>query len=308
VGGGVSITPETPVTGITELPAGKQKETGKSSFDNDELIRHVELLGARVAWSRASVCPCRNFTGETQQPDPTCVKCQGRGFFFFGPDNYTAPEQAGTLTQLQQAILADDGAAVIRTLFTRSTHITDPYDLLGTWTRGSMFVTVRPENKIGYYDRLVNLDAEVCYTELIEIDLDVNATAQTGVTINAGLVDPIRLRYRATAVNRVDTVTAQYRGSEHFLLTDTGDIDWIADVPTPDTSRDIDNSILRFSVHYNMHPTWLIVEHPHVFRETPARKKVRNRVTPFGTPTAHPIQALARLEFLPKTDRDVKFT
>lgn len=286
-------------TGITELPPDKQKIQGQPSFDNNELIRHVELYGARVAWSRAAICPCEHINNQTQQPDPECPKCQGRGFFYFGPANYKIPDEAGDLTSVQQAILADNGGAVIRTLFTRSTHITDPYDLLGTWVRGSMFVTVRPENKIGYYDRLVNLDAEICYSETIDIDL----------AKDPNLVDPIKLRYRATCVNTLETTTNRYLQDVDFELTADGDIQWTSGtIPTPNTGVDPDNTVLRLTAHYLMHPTWLIVEYPHVFRETPDRNKVKNKTTPFGTPTAHPLQALARLEFLPKTEREVKFT
>lgn len=285
--------------GITELPDNKKKTSGSPSIDNNDLIRHIELYGARVAWSRAAICPCQGANDQTEQPDPTCAKCQGRGFFYFGPPGYEPPAEAGIITPLQQAILDDDGGAVIRTLFTRSTHITDPYDMLGTWTRGSMFVTVRPENKIGYYDRLVNLDAEIVFTETIDVDLADDPL----------LANPIKLRYRATWINTLQTKTARYEPDGDFELLDTGDLQWIGNVPTPDTTNDPDNTVLRFSVHYLTHPTWHIVEYPHVFRETPNRKDVcGTEVTPFGTPTALPIQALARLEFLPKTEREEKFT
>lgn len=285
-------------TGITELPANKQKFTGKPTLDENDLVQHIELLGARVAWSRAAFCPCQSANEQTKQPDPTCVKCQGRGFFYFGVPSYVIPDEVGDLTTIQKAIIDDEGAAVIRTLFTRSTHITDPYDLLGTWVRGSIFVTVRPENKIGYYDKLVNLDAEICYSEVVEINL----------ADDPNLVSPIRFRYRATQVNTLETTTTRYRQNVDFDLTNDGNINWTADIPTPDTSIDSDNTKIKLSVHYLTHPAWLIVEYPHVFRETPARSKVKVKTTPFGTPTAHPIQALARLEFLPKTERDVKFT
>ena len=51
-----------------------------------------------------------------------------------------------------------------------------------------------------------------------------------------------------------------------------------------------------------MHPTWLVVEHPHVVREAPQRKNIKNKVTPFGTPRDLPIQGMVELEFLPKRD------
>lgn len=280
--------------GITRLEAGATKEAGTPSPELPKLIRHIELLGARVAWSRAAFCPCEGINNQTDQPNPRCPKCQGRGFFYFGPPNYKVPEEAGDLTSVQKAILTDHNAAVIRTLFTRSSTITDPYDVLGTWVRGSMFATVRPENKIGYFDRLVNLDAEVCYSETVEVDL----------TADPNFDQPLPLRYRAVRVNTLETVADRYLQDRHFQLTEDGSIYWLGATPAPtNTAR----NVIRLTAHYTMHPAWLIVEYPHVLREAPTRRKIKDPTTPFGTPTALPLQALARLEFLPKTERDEKF-
>jgi hypothetical protein len=55
----------------------------------------------------------------------------------------------------------------------------------------------------------------------------------------------------------------------------------------------------RVAVHYVIHPTWLIVTHPHATRLTIIKKKQQVVTTPRGTPTDLPIQAAVKLDFVP---------
>lgn len=267
-----------PVFGITSLPLRQQKAaSGGAELLSDKVIATLEANGVRLAWSRASICPCQGFNDQTRQPDPTCSQCLGGAVLYFGPKDYVPPKEAGILTDLQRTILAKDGAAVIRGVIQRVTQAQDFYDVLGNWVRGTMQVTVRPENKIGYYDRLVNLDSEVPYSQII-------------VT----LADPfvlVPLRYLATGVNAMfDATGLRYEQGEDFTVKD-GQICWFSGkAPVVGT---------RLSVHYLCHPTWLVIDHPHVLREVQRRRKQNPRVSPLGNPTPLPIQASVRLEFLP---------
>lgn len=279
----MSLTPSAPSVstkrfGITELPEGEKKLQGNPEMDHDKTYKFIEINGVRLAWSRACFCPCDDSNSQTQQPDPNCVKCGGRGFFYFGPKDYVASSvpDVGELDDVQKAILSDDGAAVIRGLMTRSTNEQNPYDLLGNWVRGSMFLTVRPENRIGYYDRLVNLDARISYSETVD-------AKAVGV--------PLNLRYRAVCVNNIETVTDRFQQDTDFTLDGEGRVVWTGTSPAEGT---------RLAVHYDTHPTWLVVEHPHVIREAPARRNIKEKKTPLGTPRELPIQAMVQLEFIAK--------
>lgn len=277
------IKPQSPTVGkewgITGLPPGNVKGGGFPKVDKNKSVAQIEQLGVRWAWSRAAFCPCMPANSQTDQPDPNCVKCGGRGFFYFGPNDYSPGDDVGELSQLQKAILADDGAAVIRGLFTRSTQQQNPYDMIGNWVRGSMFVTVRPENRIGYYDRLVHLDSSVVYYETVEMPA-------------TGLELP--LRYRAICVNTIQTVDDRFEQDVDFVV-ETGKVVWNPlSAPTAAT---------RLAVHYEMHPTWLIVEHPHVTRQSPGNQKLLcdpedRKKFPRGVPQRLPIQAMVQLEFL----------
>ncbi len=282
--------------GITRLPTGQQKLQGIPELDNDELTKHIELYGARMAWSRSCFCPCDPVNDQTSQPDPNCAKCDGRGFFYFGPKNYVPPAEAGDLTMLQKMILADTpggGAAVIRVLTTRSTQNQNPYDLIGNWVRGSMFATVRRENRIGYYDRFVNLDAQLSFSETIKV---------TDFTL------PIRTRYRAVCVNNVETLDARFEQDIHFILDNQGRLIWLDaanTAPTPNNPDDPDQTFVSVAVHYDMHPTWLLIEHPHVTRESPKRRKIKVKKTPLGDPQQLPLQGMVQLEWLAGTRTSV---
>lgn len=274
-GGGSTLKP---VFGITNLPPNQTKsKTGGAELLSDKIIATLEVNGARLAWSRATICPCPGFNEQTRQPDPTCPECRGGGVLYFGPKDYVPPAEAGTLDDLQKALILKNKAAVIRGVIQRVTQAQDFYDVLGNWVRGTMQVTVRPENKIGYYDRLVNIDSEVPYSQIV-----------------IALTDPtllVPLRYLATGVNTmIDPTGRRYEQGEDFTVKD-GQICWYpGKAPVVGT---------RLSVHYLTHPTWLVVDHPHVLREIARRRKQVPRITPLGNPTPLPIQASVRLEFLP---------
>lgn len=275
----VTTKKDWPVTG---LPAHSKKITGIAELEHDEIAKAIEVIGARMAWARTAFCPCTPINEETAQPDPLCPRCQGRGFFHFGPAQYVPPADVGELTPLQNAILADDGACVIRGLFQRATNKQNPYDVVGNWVKGETYVTVRNENLLGWYDRLTLLDSSIVYTETV---------VQPAVDDQTGPIRTIPLRYRASYVNAIFTTDSRFEQGEHFELSIDGKVFWIIDPPTEET---------RYTVHYCTPPTWLVVEHPHVARETGRRQNVRNPKTPFGNPQPMPLQARVQLEFLPK--------
>jgi hypothetical protein len=286
----VTQKPQKPVVaplndyGITDLPPGAKRKAGVPEVRIARVIQNIELLGVRLAWSRACFCPCAPNNAQTQQPDPLCPKCRGTGFFYFGPRDYTPPVEAGELDDVQKEVLGRDGAAVIRGLVTRSTQEQNPYDMLGNWVRGAMFVTVRPENRLGYLDRLINLDAEMVYNEVVEVAADPDDPTAVHPIL------PVPLRYLAASVNTVQTTDTRYEQGAHFEV-ERGRIRWVSPALEPG---------MRLGVHYHTHPVWLVVEHPHVVRETQRLRKAGCDVKgqSHGTPLALPVQAMVQLEFL----------
>lgn len=266
-----------PVSGITSMPVG-ESTLAYPDMEAEKLLGSIETEGARFAWSRASNCPCVGVNSQTDQPDPNCTLCIGNGVFYFGPTGYEVGDSVGTLDEVQKAITTD--AAIIRGIVANPSvrarkMITtgDLADVFGHWQWGTLVVSVRPENKIGYYDRLVSIDSEMCYFEHIDV--------QAGDT-------EITLRYRTTGVNLIRSLDTIFEQGIDYDVAADGTVTWI----TPPTSS------FRIVVHYLFHPAWRIIEHPHIIREI-GRRQVPDLISPLGTPTSLPIQALIRLEFQP---------
>lgn len=270
----ISLAPGETNTAITGTPTGSGGKANMSpEFRDRSLLRTIEARGSRVAWARASLCPCR-LNAYTEQPSPRCTRCRGTGQFYFGVRDYNVPTAAGEINSIQQTILADDSSSVIRGVFSQVKEQDQPYTERGYWAAGTMYISVRPENRIGYYDRLVNLDAVMSFSEILDL-----TTATSDIT---------RLRYRAVGLNQVATVDTTYLIGTDVSLRSDGQIEWATGLRPAE----------RVSIHYLMHPTWLVVDHPHAFRVTQRLRKVASPKTPLGEPTDLPMQARVRLEFL----------
>lgn len=239
------------------------------------LKRFNELVerSPRFVWERAMFCPCASINDQTQQPDPNCAKCKGLGWFWFGPAGYVVPPAAGTLTPTQQAVVDRNGGAVIRAYMAQATYRQAGYDTLGTWAFGQMHVTVRPENKLGYYDRLLNLDSEIVYSQ----------------RVLAGGSSTLQLRYPAITVTSVQSSSSQYLEGVDFEVV-KGDIVWLAGrAPISGT---------QLAAHYTCHPAWIVTNYPHVIRaSTNDRKPKKPVISPAGNPQSLPIRARVELEF-----------
>ncbi len=177
-------------------------------------------------------------------------------------------------------MIDEDGACVIRALVQRIPVDQQPYTPLGPWRTGELHATVRPENKIGYYDRFVLLDSVITYDELIDISGDQDSTVSFDM----------HLRYRAVNVTGVFTLTQRFNQGADFEVTDQGVIRWYPDcAPVGE----------RVSVHYTTHPAFLILNRPHSMRQSAVYRKPKGkRLTPLGDPQELPLQAHLMLEFL----------
>ena len=243
-----------------------------------EIARFEKLVerSPRFVWERSALCPCANNNTQTQQADVTCVLCGGAGFFWFGPNGYVVDEDVvGALTQTQKSVQARNDGAIIRGFMASAQMMQTGYDRLGGWFWGQMRITVRPENKLGYYDRLINLDESIVFTETLEVD--GAATTQ--------------LRYPAIDVYELRTLTSRFICGVHYDVVD-GDISWLGgQEPDADT---------RIAVHYLCHPAWIVINFPHVERASTTRSKTRTAAgqpSPPPVPQSLPIHADVKLEF-----------
>jgi hypothetical protein len=274
-----------PIEGVTGYT---QKPQMRVDFSPSWFDENIDNHGARLAWARAIRCPCAPVNKQTQQSDPTCPRCKSTpGWMYFGPRNYEIPESFGDLDQVQRAIMAEFGAAGIRGLLHGITNQVEAYSKLGEWTFGTSMVTVRPDNRLSYYDRLVDLDSEVTFSQVFPI---VSAGRGTNLTIT-----PPPLRYRPIAVNiAIGQDGRTFHQLEDFELTIDGVVRWYPGRAPA--------SGYRVAYHYLHHTVWRVIEWPHALRRTqPGSAKGLKKAklkTPLGEPQSLPIQALLRLDHL----------
>jgi hypothetical protein len=268
-----TLTPKAGAIGLLE----GQKEAGKRvDFKPDDYVLLVETKGYRLAWSRAAFCPCKPINLQTDQSDPTCTLCEGSGWLRFRPEEAVINSAViGELDELQQSIV-DDNAAVIRGIMTSITNKREPYDHVMARLEGTMNVTARHENKLGYHDRLVNLDSTIVFSEVLDYD-------------GAG---EITLRYPARYINLIRSSSQIFGEVSETNPTgdyrlEVGKVVWESGKGPPTDER--------LAVHYLTHPTWRVVEHPHAMRTTPVKFKTTSAV---GDAEPLPVQAVSKLEFL----------
>jgi hypothetical protein len=269
--------------GTIGLPAGVKESGRRVDFRVDDFDAQVEIKGYRLAWSRAALCPCVPVNDQTEQPDPNCTDCKGKGWFYFTPSLATTDRLVvGDLDDLQTRLISSNKSAVIRGLMTGITNQPEPYDPLGRRLMGVMNLTVRPENRLGYYDKIVNLDSTIVYTEILDVE-DPTAALET--------------RYPVVQINLLRSIDQVYTAPTDFTVTE-GRIIWNVGGQGATTPAAGD----RLVAHYLCHPTWLVAEHPHAVRLTQITRKVKKPTTPVGNPTHMVIQAMVKYEFLTEID------
>lgn len=268
----VITMPDYPVLG---LPAG-EKEAGKRvDFRPNDFDLAIETKGYLLAWTRATSCPCTPVTDQTEHPDPNCSLCGGKGWTYFGHPGTRNWDEIGDLDDIQRYLIEQDNAMVIRGIMSSIQNLYNPWDKLGNWMSGSLQVTVRYQNKLAYYDRLIGLDVEIPYSEVIVADG------------SSSLIT----RYPTRGVNYLRSVDTVYTADVDYKLDQQGNVTWL---PGKEPSADT-----RLSIHYLCHPTWLVMEYPHTARTTPIKFKTGTPVTPRGDPRRLPIQAIVQYEFIP---------
>jgi len=272
----MALTPKVirPESGVVGLLDGQKEAGQRVDFKPDKFVLAIESKGYRLAWSRAARCPCESINDQTDQADPNCDLCDGSGWFYFAPTNPVGAA-AGELDATQAKVVETFNAGVIRGIMTGGSTTADPYTKQINWVEGQMQLTVRPENKIAHYDRLINLDSELTFREL----------RKAGPTSTPYF----KPRSHATTVHLIRSLTTDYAPTTDYTLEE-GKIVWQAG------SQPAEDTLLV--LHYQTYPVWLVVTHPHVIRGTPIKYKTASPATPQGDYYALPIQALVQYEFL----------
>jgi hypothetical protein len=261
--------------GVIFPPPGIREAGARVDFRKDiSFDAQIEWHGVRLAWSRMTLCPCKGFNDETDQFDPDCPRCNARGWTTYQTPDYVIDQtKVGALDPIQSLIVSRGNCMVIRGVPMSMTEKPSLYEALGNWAFGSVMFTVRPENKLGYYDRLTHLDDVAPFSEIVTTESDL-----------------VKLRYPATCLNALLSSSKTY-GDADVVLED-GNVKFLSGkAPALGT---------RLSVSYLHHPTFVVLEFPHLIRVIPARAiREKAGTSPAGGHFYLPQQVLARLEYLP---------
>jgi len=264
---------------ITGVPRGVAADKARVDFRVSEFDKAIVTKGYQLAWSRAGVCPCRN-NPQTDQPDINCDLCKGQGRFFFLPEvgleNYDT-DGHGNLIELTE----DKTGLIIMGIMTSAVQDPQIFEKFGEWVFGTMKLTVQPENKLGFRDRIIAISSTMPWSQLITCD------GQQEINITGGYKRE-GLRYPVVDVILLRSVDTIYRLNIDFECTPEGKLRWLTTPPDADT---------MLSLTYTIHPVWQIVEHPHSVRDTQvsAKKQAASKRDQF---TRLPVQALCTLDFL----------
>lgn len=241
------------------LPLGKTR----ADFRPEEFQRVILQHGKRITWRKAMLCPC--LRDETKQSDLACTDCDGSGYFYVDP------------LEIQALMFA----------FSDSTRL---YEKFGLWASGEVAVTTQAPHRLSWRDSLEMTDDLMSFNELItkgnRRGRRQSLPANTDVA-RYRIAHMTKVLVKTDAAGSFSTLEPgldfNVNGDGHIVWTSQGN----TDVP--------DGTVV--SIHYDFHPVWIVMSHPHAIRsDVKGFKENPNKVQPL------PLQASAQLDFLTESE------
>ena len=271
-----------------QLPSRQPVKLGpRVDFRPEQFRKFFFKAGLDLKWEQAQECPCKRPTADysldvtLQTTDRTsesridCVKCKGKGYFYHSPQ-------------------------VVRSLVTTATENPDRFRLYGEFATGMINISLLPEHLPSYGDRFTMSDSVLLFRETkirssnaVESPRFPIVTRSLDLSSGVSQVGVLNL-HRANADGTCTDAVSLVQGTD-FIVTASRDLDFTLGDGTGNAP--VVNS--RYSISYYAHPRYVVVDHPHAFRDTFTKKK-----TPSETFKPLPIQCNAKLEFL-NSDRDI---
>lgn len=264
---------------ITGLPAGTKAQP-RVDFKPSEFDVAIVTKGYRMYWSRGGICPCVN-NEQTEQPDPVCRLCHGDAYYYFLPDPAVLAGATADAHGNPVVLNPAGDAILIPVLMTSLTQDVQVFEKFGEWIFGMARATTQPGNKLGYRDRLVAVDAEMTWAQVVEYD-GSDKIVVVGERSKAGL------RYAMITVNQLRSTAQVFKCPDDFTLTTQGEIAWQPGKKPPTGTR--------LALHGVIHPAWIVMDHVNAYRDTFleggdifARNQKRKEM---------PVHAVVKLDFL----------
>lgn len=216
------------------------KTTPKATFDPEQFAKAIHGLGLEFHWSRAIACPCSLNDSETYQPDPTCARCGGDGWWYVNP--YLRDERH-----------SDRDYHLVKAVFAQAALKPDLYQNFGPFTFADALMTVTDDMRVGFRDRFIGIQQEMAWTEtvlrgdtaLVPIGKSDRTTAIQKTSLR---YEPLRIEFVADDSNYYwENVDWKIRRA---TLSEPTRLEWIAGRgPASGT---------RYTVHYVCRPVWIV--------------------------------------------------
>ena len=221
------------------------RERQRVDFKTEEFENIIIQKGYDLIWEKSVKCPCTP-EEKAAQPDYNCPLCKGKGWYWYDPVDIK-----GAMTNFNENLR---------------------YNQTGEIAMGTAYLTTLPENKLGFWDRVTNLDSRVRHSEVVTKN-------RTGVKDN--------LKFQPTEILYCRSLEEVYTDEVDFKFDPNSfEIEWIAGQLQPNTGD-------RYSVGYLTPPRWIVIDLINVIRDTLIKTK-----RPGITFTELPVRALVRLEWM----------
>lgn len=271
-----------------QLPSRKPIKLGpRVDFRPEQFRKFFFKAGIDLLWEQAQDCPCKRsssaysldvtlqITDQTAEARVDCVKCKGDGFFYHSPQT-------------------------VRAIVTGAQENPERFRIYGEFASGMINISLLPEHLPSYGDRFTMADSVLMFRETkirtsnaIEQPRFPIVTRSLDLSTGVQQVGVLNL-HKANADGTCTDAGVLTEGID-FTVTNDGDIDFTLG----DASGNAPAENVRYSVSYYAHPRFVVVDHPHAFRDT--FTKIKSSSESFRP---LPIQCNAKLEFL-NSDRSI---
>jgi hypothetical protein len=216
------------------------KTTPKATFDPSLFTKAIHGLGLDFHWSRAVACPCSLNDSETYQPDPTCVRCLGDGWWYINP--YVKDERHSSRSYHP-----------IKAVFAQAALKPDLYQNFGPFTFADALLTVTDDMRVGFRDRFIGVQQKMTWTETTL--RGATPLVPIGKSDRTTAIQKTAMRYEPDEIMFVaDDSSMYWEGTDWKIrratLTEPKRMEWIAGRgPSSGT---------RYTIHYVCHPVWMV--------------------------------------------------
>lgn len=231
---------------LNQFPRTTNKIRPDATFDPEMYKKAIQGKTLNFHWSRGVFCPCR--TPTTENPDPTCIRCIGSGWWYVNP--YALLEREVPTKAFTE----------IQAVFAEVTVELNQLETAGHLPTGRGVLTVQSETPVGFHDRFAGVDQEMVWSELVTRGPDLVPVGKAGRTSEEQVS---ALRYEPAVIHYLADNETIYWPQEDYEIREATDteparLEWLED-RGPATG-------VIYAIHYTCRPIWIVESASHAMQ------------------------------------------